>query len=191
MKLKELLEELETLGKENDASVEQKDRKYLNITRDTGEFLSVLIKAGAVRQVLEIGTSNGYSTLWIASALPEDGHVTTLEVSPFKISQAKSNFKRANLDHKITVVQMGAVDYLGQASRLYDLVFLDADRASYVQVVDQIVSLIRPGGILVCDNAVSHAEELREFIDFVDSTGGFTTTTVPVGKGEFVACKKT
>ena len=160
VKLKELLEELETLGKENDASVEQKDRKYLNITRDTGEFLSVLIKAGAVRQVLEIGTSNGYSTLWIASALPEDGHVTTLEVSPFKISQAKSNFKRANLDHKITVVQMGAVDYLGQASRLYDLVFLDADRASYVQVADQIVSLIRPGGILVCDNAVSHAEEI-------------------------------
>ena len=136
MKLKELSEELETLGKENDASVEQKDRKYLNITRDTGEFLSVLIKAGAVRQVLEIGTSNGYSTLWIASALPEDGHVTTLEVSPFKISKAKSNFKRANLDHKITVVQMGAVDYLEQASHLFDLVFLGACKPNCVTAHD-------------------------------------------------------
>src|SRR5690606_6901219 len=132
---------------------------------------------------------NGYSTLWIASALPKDGHVTTLEVSPLKISQARSNFKRADLDHKITVVQADAAGYLKQASDQFDMVFLDADRSSYIQVADRIVSLLRPGGILVCDNAVSHAEELKEFIQFVNSTGEFTTATVPVGKGEFVACK--
>lgn len=83
MDLTALLRELEQLGEENDATVEQKELKYLNITRDTGEFLAVLIKASVVRQALEIGTSNGYSTLWLASALPEDGHVTTLEVSPY------------------------------------------------------------------------------------------------------------
>ena len=189
MTLNEILEELEKLGKENDASVEQKDCKYLNITRDTGEFLAVLIKAGAVRQVLEIGTSNGYSTLWIADALPTDGHVTTLEVSPFKVSQATDNLKRANLYHKITVVQTDCADYLDQTIREFDLVFLDADRSSYIQLADRIVSLVRPGGLLVCDNAVSHAGELEEFMDFVKSTGEFTTATVPVGKGEFVACK--
>lgn len=189
MKLKEILEELEKLGEENDASVEQRDRKYLNITREAGEFLAVLIKASSVRQVLEVGTSNGYSTLWIASALPADGHVTTLEVSPLKVSQATGNFKRANLDHKITVLQTDSTDYLKQANHQFDLVFLDADRSSYVQVADRIASLVRPGGLLVCDNAVSHAEELEEFINFVNSTGEFTNTTVPVGKGEFVACK--
>ncbi|MGQ7260645.1 O-methyltransferase [Vreelandella sp. V005] len=189
MVLKGVLEELEKLGKENDASEEQKDRKYLNITRDTGEFLAVLIKANAATQVLEIGTSNGYSTLWIAAALPTDGHITTVEISSSKVIQAKDNFKRASLSHKITVVQAGAADYLEQANYQFDLVFLDSDRSSYIQLADQIVSLVRPGGLLVCDNAVSHAGELEEFIDFVNSTGEFTIATVPVGKGEFVACK--
>jgi predicted O-methyltransferase YrrM len=189
MDLKELLGELERLGENNDATVKEKELKYLNITRETGEFLAVLIKAGSVRQVLEVGTSNGYSTLWLASALPEDGHVTTLEVSSYKIEQASRNFKRANLDQKITVVQADAADYLSQGSMQFDLIFLDADRSRYIEFADQIIARIRPRGLLVCDNAVSHAPELEEFICFVKSTGDFTAVTVPIGKGEFVACK--
>lgn len=189
MDLRELLAELEQLGEENDATVEQKELKYLNITRDTGELLAVLIKAGAVRQVLEVGTSNGYSTLWMASALPEGGHVTTLEVSSHKIEQAVRNFRRANLDHKITVIQADASDYLDQTDIQFDLIFLDADRSKYIGFARQVIARIRPGGLLVCDNAVSHASEMKEFIRFVNSTGNFMSVTVPVGKGEFIACK--
>lgn len=189
MEFKELLRELEQLGIEHDATVDQKERKYLNITKDTGEFLAVLIKAGAVRQVLEVGTSNGYSTLWIASALPENGHVTTLEISSDKIEQAIQNFQRANLDHKITVLQAGASDYFNQANMQFDLVFLDADRSRYLEFARQVIERVRPGGLLVCDNAVSHASEMEAFIRFVNNTGEFTAVTVPIGKGEFVACK--
>ncbi|GGW27038.1 O-methyltransferase [Vreelandella hamiltonii] len=189
MELKKILKELEILGQENDASVEDRDRKYLNITRHTGQFLEVLIKASAVKRVLEIGTSNGYSTLWIASALPEDGHITTLEVSSFKVAQAQNNFKRAGLEHKIALVQADAMDFLESCDQLFDLVFLDADRSSYLQLAGRIVSLVRPGGLLVCDNAISHAEELDEFFCFINTSGEFTATTLPVGKGEFVACK--
>lgn len=189
MDLCELLRELEQLGEEHDATVMQKELKYLNITRDTGEFLEVLIKASAVRQVLEVGTSNGYSTLWLASSLPEDGHVSTLDVSPHKIEQAAQNFKRANLAHKITAMQADASDYLSQGSERFDLIFLDADRSKYIEFAHQVIARIRPGGLLVCDNAVSHASEMEEFIHFVKNTGEFTTVTVPIGKGEFVACK--
>lgn len=187
--LNELFEELEQLGEENDATVEHKSLKYLNITRDTGEFLALMVKAGAVKRVLEIGTSNGYSTLWIASALPEGGHVTTLEISPHKIGQANVNFSRSGLNYKITVVQEYASDYVERATHQFDMIFLDADRSSYIRVAEKVLSLIRPGGLLVCDNAVSHAEEMKEFVHFVKNTGQFTTATVPVGKGEFVACK--
>lgn len=189
MDLTKLLRELEQLGEENDATVEQKELKYLNITSDTGEFLAVLIKASAARQALEVGTSNGYSTLWLASALPEDGHVTTLEVSPYKIEQAARNFKRANLAHKITTVQDDASYYISQNSEQFDLIFLDADRSKYMEFARQVIVRVRPGGLLVCDNAVSHASEMEEFLRFVENTGEFTTVTVPIGKGQFVACK--
>jgi Predicted O-methyltransferase len=189
MDLRELLGELEQLGEENDATVKQKELKYLNITRDTGEFLAVLIQASAVRQALEVGTSNGYSTLWLASALPADGHVTTLEVSPHKIEQASQNFKRAKLDHKITVVQGDASDYLSKDGVQFDLIFLDADRSKYIEFARHVIARVRPGGLLICDNAVSHASEMEEFIRFLKNTGEFTTVTVPIGKGEFVACK--
>ncbi|MBZ9559969.1 MULTISPECIES: O-methyltransferase [unclassified Modicisalibacter] len=189
MNLDELLAELEELGDRHDATAETKARKYLNITRETGEFLTVLIKAGAVRHILEVGTSNGYSTLWLAAALPDGGHVTTLEISPDKADQARDNFQRAGLAHRITLVREDASRYLERAAGPFDLIFLDADRASYRGLAETIVALVRPGGLLVCDNALSHADEMRAFIDYINDSGAFTTTTVPVGKGEFVACK--
>jgi len=189
MDLRELLEELEQLGEENDAAEKQREFKYLNITRDTGEFLTMLIKASAARQILEVGTSNGYSTLWLASALPEDGHVTTLEVSAYKIEHAVQNFRRANLDHKITVLQSDALDYLSQGNVQFDFIFLDANRSRYIEFASQVVARLRPGGLLICDNAISHASEMEEFIAFVKDTSEFSVVTVPIGKGEFVACK--
>jgi predicted O-methyltransferase YrrM len=189
MDIQSLLSKLEQLGQENDAQIENKDQKYLNITRDTGEFLAVLIKVGAMRHVLEIGTSNGYSTLWIASALPEGGLVTTLEILPHKIKQAVANFGEAKLDHKINVIQSDACGYFRESDSKFDLVFLDADRSLYMSVAKEILACVRPGGVLVCDNAVSHRSELQEFMDFVAETGEFTTALVPIGKGEFVACK--
>ncbi|WP_148255438.1 O-methyltransferase [Aidingimonas lacisalsi] len=190
MELELILEELERLGQDNDALATQRERKYLNITRDTGQFLAVLVKASAAKSVLEIGTSNGYSTLWLASALPDDGHVTTVEVSPQKIEEATSNFEKAKLGHQITIVKTDASSYLKQSDQRFDLVFLDADRSQYADVAQEIVALVRPGGLLICDNAVSHASELEAFMHAVAGTEEFTTALVPVGKGEFVACKR-
>ena len=95
-KLSALLKELEQFGLENDAKANDRSQKMLNITPDTGEFLLLLIRALKAKRVLEIGTSNGYSTLWLAQAVqPHGGQVTTLELEPHKADMARTNFQRA------------------------------------------------------------------------------------------------
>ncbi len=189
MDLNALFAELEQLGRETDAKAIKKEDKYLNITRATGAFLAVLVKACAAKTVLEVGTSNGYSTLWIAAALPQEGHVTTLERMPNKTAQAIRNFERAGLSSKITVEQADAANYLRRSCEPFDMIFLDADRSQYMDFARQLLDRLRPGGLLVCDNAVSHASELEPFMRFVAETERFTIASVPVGKGEFLACK--
>jgi predicted O-methyltransferase YrrM len=103
--LHELLVELEQFGLSNDGAIADRPRRMLNITRDTGEFLSVLMRAMNAQRVLEIGTSNGYSTLWLAlAAKAVKGHVTTVELSNFKLALAAENFKRSGLAVFITQV---------------------------------------------------------------------------------------
>ena len=96
--LQALFSELERFGDANDGATADRPRRMLNITRDTGEFLSVLVRAIAARRVLEIGTSNGYSTLWLASAAREiGGSVTTVELSDYEVELARKNFVRSDL----------------------------------------------------------------------------------------------
>lgn len=189
MVLDQLLTELEKYGEENDAQAKERSQKLLNITRDTGEFLAVLVKATKARNILEIGTSNGYSTLWLAAALPDTGTVTTVEFLPHKIALARSNFEKAKLSHKINQIESSAVDYFKALQQQFDLIFLDADRSQYMHFADEVVAALKPGGLLICDNAVSHASELADFMAYIKSQPLFTTSLVPVGKGEFVAYK--
>jgi hypothetical protein len=103
-----VLVELEQFGKTNDAGATERARRMLNITRDTGEFLAVLVKATMARRVLAIGTSNGYSTLWLASAARAiGGAVTTVELAQYKIALAATNFARAGLAACISLISRG------------------------------------------------------------------------------------
>lgn len=189
MSLQALLEELERLGEENDAEVNEHERKYLNITRDTGEFLAVLLKATRAESVLEIGTSNGYSTLWLASAIGEGGRIVTVEASPDKSREAQHHFMRSGLADRIHQVEARASDFMEDQESTFDLIFLDADRREYMAFAERVIAALNPTGVLVCDNAVSHREELAEFMEYIERRSDFTTCLVPVGKGEFVACK--
>ncbi|MCA9954256.1 MAG: O-methyltransferase [Anaerolineales bacterium] len=190
MLLNNLLAELEKQGSENDAKVTERKEKFLNITRDTGEFLAVLVKATKAHDILEIGTSNGYSTLWLANSLPETGNVTTVEALPHKIAMAKHNFATANLAHKISLIESNAVDFFQQLKQQFDIIFLDADRSQYMLFAAEVIAALKPGGLLIIDNAVSHESELANFIDHIKSQSIFTTSLIPVGKGEFVAYKQ-
>lgn len=186
-----LLRELERFGQDNDAATTDRPRRMLNITRDTGEFLAVLVRATRARQVLEIGTSNGYSTLWLASAAQASGgRVTTVELAEFKIELATANVGRSGLADVIEQVHGEAGAFLQAAPDAhYDLVFLDSERPEYPGWWPDIRRVLRAGGLLVVDNAVSHVAEMVPFVALVAADAAFTSCTVPVGNGEFMAVK--
>jgi predicted O-methyltransferase YrrM len=188
--LKTQLDALAAFGDAHDADAANHATRLLNITPDTGAFLAVLVKATGARRILEIGTSNGYSTLWLADAAGSAGNVTTLEQSAEKIELARANFVRAGLEHRI-------IQRAGDAGAMladldaggYDLVFLDAQRSAYLAWWPELKRVLRAGGLLVVDNATSHAHEMAGFTAAVRADAAFTTSLVPVGKGEFLAVK--
>ena len=186
-----LLAELEQFGKANDSSMTERPRRMLNITRDTGEFLAVLVRAATARRVLEIGTSNGYSTLWLASAARAiGGRVTTVELAEYKIGLASANFSRAGLGAYISLVHDDAGRVLARAADgAFDLVFLDSERPEYPGWWPDLKRVLRPGGLLVVDNATSHREQMAPLVALVQGDRGFVTSLVPVGNGEFLAVK--
>lgn len=189
--LHHLLAELETFGAANDSAHQDRPRRMLNITRDTGQLLAVLVRALNAQCVLEIGTSNGYSTLWLASAASAiGGRVTTVELSPFKADLAAANFVRAGLDSCIEQVLEDAGAVLArQGSATVDLLFLDSERPEYPGWWPDLRRVLRPGGLLVVDNATSHAEQLAPLVALVEAEADFTTCLVPVGNGEFLATR--
>ena len=189
--LKTLMVELEHFGKENDGATSERSRRMLNITRDTGEFLAVLVRATGARRVLEIGTSNGYSTLWLADAARAiGGKVTTIEQSEYKIGLAAKNFARSGLTAFIELTHDDAGQVLRRsADGAFDFVFLDSERSEYVGWWPDLRRVLRAGGLLVVDNATSHAAEMAPFVAIVRAEPGFTTSLVPVGNGEFLAYK--
>lgn len=190
--LANLLKELEQFSVENDSRVKDRALKMLNITRDTGPFLVLLIRALKAKRVLEIGTSNGYSTLWLAHAVePLGGAVTTVEISPFKVEMARKNFSRAQFQSLITIERMDAGVYLRtQPRERFDFMFLDSYRAEYPMWWHDIQRVLAPGGVIVCDNAMTHAHEFKPFTDVIDKSAGSMATSVPVGHGLLLILKE-
>ena len=186
-----LLAELEQFGQRNDAMTSDRPWRMLNITRDTGEFLAILVKATDARRILEIGTSNGYSTLWLASAArATGGSVTTVEWSELKLGMASANFARSGLAACISLVHDDAGQVLKRSpDAAFDLIFLDSERPEYPGWWPELKRVLRYGGLLVVDNATSHAEQMAPFIALVEADPQFTTSLVPVGNGEFLAVK--
>ena len=186
-----LRSELEALGDRHDAQTPEHDERLLNITPDTGAFLGVLVRACRPGRILEIGTSNGYSTLWLAeAAAAAGGRITTVEHRPAKAALARATFARASGLAPISLEVDDAGDVLGRAAAgAWDFIFLDADRVHYAAWWPELRRTLAGGGVLVVDNAVSHAAEVAPLIEAVTADPAFRAVLVPIGKGEFVACR--
>jgi predicted O-methyltransferase YrrM len=189
--LADLLAELEQLGIDNDERVARRSDKLLNITHDTGVFLGLLVQALGARRIVEIGTSNGYSTLWLADAArATGGTVNTVEHRPDRARTAAANFDRAGLAPWITLHLAEAGRYLAeQPTGSTDFLFLDAERHEYPGFWPNLQRVLVPGALMVVDNAVSHAEEMAPFVAAIAATPGYLTALVPVGKGELLVLK--
>ncbi|PYO57340.1 MAG: methyltransferase [Candidatus Rokuibacteriota bacterium] len=185
-----LLDELARFGDDNDARETERVRRMLNITPETGRLLWILARSARATRILEVGTSNGYSTIWLADAArATGGRVTTLELNPAKVKLARENLARAGLADRVEVLEGRAVDSLGTRPGPFDFVFLDADRGSYLTYLELVVPRLVPGGLLVADNVSSHAQELHDYLARVKSHPALLSVTVPVGKGEEISFK--
>ena len=190
-RLRALLDELAEFGRQNDARETERDRRLLNITPETGQFLAILLRAVRAQRILEIGTSNAYSTIWLAWAAAETGgHVTTIERAADKVAMARTNLQRAGLSDRVTVVHGSALDVLADLPGPFDLIFLDADRSNYDSYLDLLLPRLRRGGLLVTDNVTSHAAELADFLRRLKTQPQVDTVTLFLGNGEELTYKR-
>jgi caffeoyl-CoA O-methyltransferase len=128
-------------------------QRFFNVSPEDGRLLRVLTESIGARHVVEVGTSTGYSGVWIALALRgTGGRLTTFEIDPDRAAIARENFKRAGLQDLVTVVVGDAHVEVSKVTQTLDLVFLDADKEGYVHYLQQLEPRLRPGGLVVADN---------------------------------------
>lgn len=171
--------------------LEETSEKYWNIPRESGNHLNLLIKIAGYKNILEIGTSNGYSTIWFAEAArANSGHVTGIEYYQERIDIAIKNFEECGLSDFITVKQGKALDVLKTLSDCFDVVFLDANKAEYIEYYRIMDPKIRQGGLLVADNVSSHKGEMEDFLHAISHNENYQISYLPFGGGLLIALKK-
>ena len=166
-------------------------QEMLAITADTGVFFSILLKAIRARRVLEVGTSAGFSTLWLADAIGKKGRLTTIEMDPRKVERARKNFKQAGVDRLVEVKQGVALDVLCTLRGKFDFVLLDADKENIIKYFDLVLPLVRAGGIIAADNMLfppPYRPMMKKYARHVRKHN-VQSVTVPIGMGEEITIK--
>ena len=185
------LDELYAHGRAYDSQREDRLQRLRNVEPETAELLGVLVRAMRATRVLEIGTSNGYSTIWLGDAAEAvDGTVLSLEIEAERTAQAADNLTRAGVADRVELRTQDAAEALRSfADDAFDLVFLDAERPLYAGYWPELIRVMRPNGLLVVDNTLSHAKELVEFSELVYAAPEVTSTLVTVGAGVMLIVK--
>jgi predicted O-methyltransferase YrrM len=180
-----LLEELRRYGAEHDAGKADRLQRLRNVERESAQLLAVLVRACGARALLELGTSNGYSTLWLADAARAiGGTVVSVDIDPTRSAQAARNLERAGLRELVELrVQDAAVTLRESAPAQWDMIFLDAERPAYVEYWPQLVRALRAGGLLAIDNVLSHAEEVRDLRGLIRADRRVSEALAPTGAG--------
>jgi predicted O-methyltransferase YrrM len=172
---------------------QQTDRvdRFRNLEPESAELLALIARAAAVTRLLELGTSNGYSTLWLADAAEANGgRLVSVEIDPTRSELARRVVDEGNLNDVVELrVEDAATTLARSDDGGWDLIFLDAERPAYAGYLDDLVRALSPGGLLAVDNVVSHERELAEFTAAISARADLTQTVVAVGAGLRLAVK--
>lgn len=172
--------------------LEKTQRQFWNISRVTAEFLTILIKSINAQNAIEVGTSNGYSGIWLAKALKETGgHLTTIEFWDKRLDVAKENFKKCGVADIITTLKGSACELLESLPEDFkvDFAFVDANKSEYTKYYELIDKHLTQGGIIACDNVLSHEAKCKPFIDAINSNPNYENVVLPLPAGLSVAKK--
>ncbi len=171
--------------KQHDARQADRLRRYRNIEAESAKLLGMLVRTQHSQHILEIGTSTGYSTLWLAEAAKSvSAKVQTLEINAFRSAQAKKYAEEFGLEEYIDFWVGDAADYLAESVEQFDLILLDAERGSYVSYWQDLKRLLKPtGGTLIIDNVISHTAEVKPLLELIKQDENFMSTILPVGAG--------
>ena len=165
-------------------------KRLRQIPSETGKFLAIMVANAPKGDYIEIGTSAGYSTLWIALACEMLGRpITTFEILPEKVKIARETFRLAQVDKTVTLIEGDAKELM---DRYQDIAFcfLDAEKEVYGELYELIVPRLIQGGLLLADNAINHQESLKPMLDRALSDERVDALIVPIGKGVLI-CRKT
>ena len=163
-------------------------KRYRNIEPESAELLNVLIRAQQSKRILEIGTSTGYSTLWLAyAAQATSAKIITLEIDAERSELAHQNAVDFSLDRFVEFLVSDAQDYLHQTTEKFDFILLDAERDAYCDYWNYLPQILKEkGGLLVVDNVVSHESEVKDFLNLIRDNPKFSTAILPIGAGLFL-----
>jgi predicted O-methyltransferase YrrM len=181
---------MEEHGRHHDAQERQHSRRLLNLEPQTAQLLSILVRSSGRRRVLEIGTSNGYSTIWLAWAAGPRGRVISIERDAHKQEQADANLRRAGLRDAVDLLLGEATPIVATLAGPFDCVFFDADRCSAPEQMAALLPKLAPDAFLLADNVLSHPDELAGYLAALEGLPDFDRVVVPVGKGLSVAYRK-
>jgi len=180
-----LADELYARSREHDAAQSDRLERFRNVEPPTAELLGVLIRAAGARRILELGTSNGYSTIWLADAAEiTGGAVVSVDVDAGRTDLARRVLIDAGVAERVELRTEDAAQTLARSADFaWEFVFLDAERPAYTGYVRELVRTLAPGGLLAVDNVRSHEHELVEFTALIEAEPALTQTVVPVGAG--------
>ena len=182
--VRKVLKELEEGGKAHDAAEPEHSRRMLNLEPETAELVSILARSSGARHALEIGTSNGYSTIWLAASIgPDGGRVISIDRRPEKHKMARENLSRAGLVEFVDLRCGDATELVATLPGPFDFVIFDADRKSAPEQLKILVPKLESRALVLADNALSHPAEIAEYIKMVESLNEFQHAVVPIGKG--------
>ena len=160
---------------------------YLSVPEPDGKALRLLTEAVAAKQVVEIGTSTGYSGLWLCLALERTGgHLTTFEIDHQRASMAQQHFKAAGVDNLVTIIEGDAHEQVTKLNQPIDVAFIDTDKTGYIDYLNKILPLVRPGGLILAHNV----DMVPEYAKLVSTRADLETIFYMEGGGLSVTLKK-
>ncbi len=187
-----LLDDLYSRSHAHDQAEPDRLKRWRNVEPDTARFMSALIRALAPRRLLELGTSNGYSTIWLAEAVrATGGFLTSVEIDPDRSAFAGENLRRATLDQFVELRVQDAGEALANSEdESWDFIFLDAERPAYPGYWPDLRRVLAPRGVLIVDNVISHANEVVGLRELIATDDAVWEALVPTGAGALLVVRE-